>query len=66
MAKKSKTFADKVSKSAERRGDACPTCNETIKPILVVTPAVSERSGAYRFRRNFVGVCSCNTKEVLG
>jgi hypothetical protein len=66
MAKKAKTFADKVAKGMIVSGDTCPTCGETIKPILVVTPTTSERSGAFRFRRNFVGLCSCNTKEVLG
>jgi hypothetical protein len=66
MAKKGKSFADKVAKSLEQHGEICPTCGETIKPVMVVSPIVSERSGAFRFRRKLVGVCSCNSKEVLG
>lgn len=65
MAKK-RSFADKVAKSMESHGETCPTCGETIKPILVVTPTPSERTGALRFRQNYVGVCSCNKKEVMG
>jgi len=66
MAKKPRSFADKVAKSLEQHGDNCPVCGETIKTMMVVSPSVSERSGAFRFRRKFVGVCSCNSKEVLG
>ncbi len=65
MARKRKTFADKVAKSREQRGDLCPVCGETIKPIMVITPTVSERSGAYRFRRSHVRYCSCNAEEVF-
>jgi hypothetical protein len=61
---KGKSFADKVAKGREQRGDVCSVCGETIKSILVVSPTESERSGALRFRRNLVGVCSCNSKEV--
>jgi hypothetical protein len=66
MAKKSKSFADKVAKSLEQHGENCPVCGETIKHTLVVSPIVSERTGAFRFRRRRVGVCSCNSKEILG
>lgn len=65
MAKKGKTFADKVAKAREQKGDVCPECGETIKPIMVISPSVSERTGALRFRRNFVRYCSCNEKEVF-
>jgi hypothetical protein len=61
---KSKSFADKVAKAAEQHGDHCPVCGETIKPLLVVAPVESERSGALRFRRKLVGVCACNQQEV--
>lgn len=65
MTRKSKTFADKIIKSREQRGDTCPACGETIKQIMVVTPTLSERTGALRFRRNHVRFCSCNEKEVF-
>ncbi len=62
---KGKTFADKLAKMREQKGDMCPTCGETIKPLMVVTPTVSERSGAFRFPRNHVRYCSCNTEEIF-
>ncbi|MFC1544090.1 hypothetical protein ACFL4Y_02435 [Gemmatimonadota bacterium] len=61
---KGKSFADKVAKAREQQGDHCPVCGETIKSIMVVAPIESERSGALRFRRKLVGVCSCNQKDV--
>ena len=64
MARKVRGFADKIAKIREQRGDVCPVCGETVKSILVVSPIESERTGALRFRRNQVGVCSCNSKEV--
>ncbi len=63
---KGKSFADKVAKAREQRGDICPQCGETIRPVLVISPSVSERTGALRFRRKMKKFCSCNEKEVFG
>ena len=62
---KGKTFADKIAKAREQSGDTCQVCGETIKPIMVVSPTESERTGALRFRRNFLRYCSCNEKEIF-
>jgi hypothetical protein len=62
---KGKTFADKIAKAREQRGDVCQACGETIKPIMVVSPTESERTGALRFRRNYLKYCSCNEKEIF-
>jgi len=62
---KGKTFADKIAKAREQRGDLCPQCGETIKPIMVISPTVSDRTGALRFRRTMQSYCSCNETEVF-
>ena len=62
MARKQRTFADKVG--TKRHEVICPQCNSPIQSVFVVRPVKSEHSGAWKFKRKFVKVCKCNQKEV--
>lgn len=63
---KVKSFADKVAKAGLDLTTHCPTCGETISTIKLVTSERSEKTGAWRFNKKFVGICKCNEKEIGG
>jgi len=66
MAKKGRTFADKVRKMSQRTVDLCPTCNTEIKSIVLISSVWSERTKSWKFNRQNVQLCKCNEKEVYG
>lgn len=62
---KQKSFADKVAKATHDFSRHCKTCGETISTVKLVSTERSPKTGAYRFKEKFVGVCKCNEKELL-
>lgn len=63
MAKKVKTFADKMKKGKHDE-NICPKCNGEIQRVKFVKSVKSESSNSWRFNQNMVDVCKCNEKEV--
>ena len=63
---KSKSFADKMAKSGQDDSTHCSQCGEAITTIKLITSEKSETTGAWRFKQNFIGLCKCNEKDVLG
>lgn len=65
MAKKDRSFAAKVAKSAiaDQFKKHCPTCGDALSFVKLVTSEKSE-IGSWKFKEKFVGVCKCNQKEV--
>ncbi len=61
---KIKSFADKVAKDKKDFTTHCPKCGESITTIKLVASELSEKTGAYRFKQSFVGVCKCNENDV--
>jgi hypothetical protein len=61
---KAKTFVDKLAKSKMDFTTHCPTCGESITTVKMITSERSDKTGAYRFKQKFVGVCKCNENEV--
>ncbi len=64
MARKQKTFMDKIAKGTGPRGEKCPKCGEVIQPVMMFRPYRSAK-GTWRYKRTMVRVCKCNAKEVL-
>jgi hypothetical protein len=64
MAKKQRTFADKLKK--EKEVAYCKKCGGAIQPVLHVKSEWSENTNAWKFRQKIVKVCKCNQKEVYG
>jgi len=62
MARKQRTFADKVQ--AKTHVVTCAKCNTPIQPVFLVRTVKSEQSGAWKFKQRRVQVCKCNQKEV--
>lgn len=62
MARKQRTFADKVK--AQKHVVICPKCNSPIQTVFLVRTVKSEHSGAWKFKQKLVQVCKCNQKEV--
>ena len=61
---KVKSFADKIAKDKRDFTTHCPKCGESITTIKLVASELSEKTGAYRFKQSFVGVCKCNENDV--
>jgi hypothetical protein len=61
---KAKSFADKIAKDKKDFTTHCPKCGESITTIKLVASELSEKTGAYRFKQSFVGVCKCNANDV--
>jgi hypothetical protein len=61
---KVKSFADKMAKDKKDFTTHCPKCGESITTIKLVASELSEKTGAYRFKQSFVGVCKCNENDV--
>ena len=67
MAKKDRTFAAKVAKSASKElmGKHCPACGELFNIVQVVSSEKSEID-TWKFKEKIVSVCKCNQNEVYG
>ncbi|MCP4724390.1 MAG: hypothetical protein GY863_05125 [bacterium] len=59
---KERTFASKMLTKADKR--ICPECEGVIEMVKVFDSVKSEKSDAYKFVGNMVGVCKCNEKDV--
>lgn len=66
MARKRKTFADKVEKALKKKGNQCLECGSVISRVMYVRSEFSERTNSWRFSQSFVNVCKCNSKEIYG
>jgi hypothetical protein len=66
MAKKERSFAAKLAKSAGESGRACPVCGDHVTSVKLVVSERSPRTGSWRYNQRFVAVCKCNEKEVYG
>ncbi len=64
MARKQRTFTDKIAKGTGPRGEKCPVCGEVIQTVMTVRPYKS-KNGNWRYRKAMANVCKCNSKEVL-
>ena len=62
---KIKSFADKMSKDKSAFLKHCPKCGESITTVKLVASELSDKTGAYRFKQSFVGVCKCNENNVM-
>ncbi len=64
MARKQRTFMDKIAKGTGPRGEKCPKCGEVIQAVMMIRPYKSAK-GTWRYKEVMVNVCKCNQKEVL-
>ena len=64
MARKQRSFMDKIAKGTGPRGEKCPKCGEVIQAVKMVRPYKTE-NGNWRYRETIVNVCRCNQKDVL-
>jgi len=64
MARKQKTFMDKIAKGTGPRGEKCPQCGEIIQAVKMIRPYKTEKN-AWRYRATMLSVCKCNAKEAL-
>jgi hypothetical protein len=65
MAKQQKSFAEKVAKASADFSRHCKKCNESVTTVKMVVTERSPKTGAYRFKEKFVGICKCNEKDLL-
>ena len=64
MAKKDRSFAAKLAKSAGQSVRRCPTCGEPITNVQFIATSRSKKTGAWKFTRRGIAVCKCNEAEV--
>ena len=64
MARKQTGFASKVRNSKQEM--ICPVCEKPVNYVLFVNSSKSEATGAWKFNKKNVGICSCNEKQVMG
>ncbi|MCF7805769.1 MAG: hypothetical protein K9N46_13485 [Candidatus Marinimicrobia bacterium] len=66
MAKKPKSFADKVAAATEDKGRHCPECGELYEFVQQVSSVQNETQTSWKFNQKMTAVCNCNRSEVLG
>lgn len=66
MAKKSKSFADKVEAATRESGRVCPECGEIYQYVQQVQSVKSAETNSWKFNQKIVSVCNCNRSEVVG
>jgi len=64
MAKKAKSFADKLRKMSEAEAQICSVCKTEIQRVMLIKSVKSEEKNSWKFNQNMVNVCKCNEKEV--
>ncbi|RKZ33862.1 hypothetical protein DRQ33_03360 [bacterium] len=64
MARKKRTFMDKIAKGTGPRGEKCPKCGEILQAVKIVRPYKTDK-GSWRYLEEMVRVCKCNQKELL-
>ena len=64
MARKQKTFLDKIAKGTGPRGEKCPVCGEVIQNVMIIRP-YRTKAGTWRYERQMASFCKCNEKEVF-
>lgn len=66
MAKKQKSFAEKVASAGEVSGSVCPICGDTLAYVKQVKSIQNPETNAWKFNQKMVATCSCNKSEVIG
>ena len=66
MAKKAKSFAEKVAAASEESGTTCPKCGDTLSYVQQVKSVQNPESESWKFNQKMISVCSCNKTEVMG
>jgi len=66
MAKKQKSFSEKVAAATTDSGRVCPVCGELYQHVKRVTSVENGESGSWKFNQKMVNVCKCNRAEVMG
>lgn len=61
---KAKSFADKMNKATADNTTHCQECGESFTMAKVVRTEKSDKTGAWKFREQFVGLCKCNAESV--
>lgn len=65
MARKVKSFADKMKKSGIDIYKRCETCGQYLAPHKVITPEFNEGKNNYKFPTKTVLICKCNEKDFF-
>jgi len=66
MAKRSRSFAEKVAAASEEKGRHCPECGELYQYVQYVSSAENTNSAGWKFNQRMIPVCKCNESEVMG
>lgn len=66
MAKKARSFAEKVAAASEEKGKHCPECGELYEFLQYVSSTQNPESSSWKFNKKMVAVCKCNKSEVMG
>ena len=62
---KGKSFIDKLGKSGKDFSKHCSKCGESISTVKVITSELVDETGAWRFKKKFVGICKCNEEKII-
>ncbi|MCK5146795.1 hypothetical protein KAR48_08555 [bacterium] len=63
---KDQSFANKFARGTADFTKVCGSCGETVQAIKLITSDKSEKTGAWRFNQNFIGLCKCNEGDITG
>jgi hypothetical protein len=67
---KDRSFSGKTAKVAKGGAAAhakiCPVCGEPIVTLKHISLVPNEEKKSMRFNDKFIGVCKCNTANILG
>jgi hypothetical protein len=63
---KDKSFAAKLAKATGKGSSHCQVCGDAFSTTKVIETVKSNKKDSYNFKENFVRVCKCNVKDVIG
>lgn len=64
MAKKKKSFVERVKMSTEPSGEVCDECGQEIEQVKLIDPQYIEGKDAWVFNSKVINICNCNRNEV--
>ena len=65
MARKVKSFADKMKKSGIEIYQKCDVCGQNLIPHKIILPEFSNEKKTYKLPVKKVLICNCNEKEYF-
>ncbi len=65
MAKKQRSFADKVESATQESGRVCPKCGDLYQYVQQVQSVKNTETDSWKFNQKMVSVCSCNRSAVM-